>query len=173
MEIREATFDDFENIVRLVPSPEELFLVYPAGTYPFTVAQLQALAAVRKELTVGVIGQELVGFANLYGLQAGHCAFIGNVVIGRSFRGEGLGRRLVDHMVHTAFKKYDLPEVRISVFSENTPALLLYASLGFKPYAVEARQHPSGRRAALIHMGVIRRGYRVQDYEDGFRLSPE
>lgn len=51
-ELRQATLEDYEAIVRLVPSQEELFLVYPKGTHPFTVGQLQELAEMRKELTV-------------------------------------------------------------------------------------------------------------------------
>jgi len=161
MEIREATAEDFEKVVRLVPGSEELFLVYPMGTHPFTLDQLQALAEVRKELTVAVVDGQVVGFANLYDLQAHHWAFIGNVVISGSFRGRGLGRKLVDHMVRVVFEKYRVPEARLSVFSENTPALLLYASLGFKPYDIESRQHPSGRRVALIHMRVSLNEYRA------------
>lgn len=159
MEIREATAEDFEAIVRLVPSQEELFLVYPKGKHPFSVGQLRALAEVRKELTVVVRNKEVIGFANLYDLEAYHWAFIGNIVISRTFRGAGLGRKLVDHMVRVAFEKYGLPETRISVFSENTPALLLYASLGFKPYSIEARQDPTGKRVALIHMRLRRDEY--------------
>lgn len=161
MDIREATVEDFEAIVRLVPSQEELFLVYPKGSHPFSIGQLRALADVRTELTVVVRNGEVIGFANLYDLKLHHWAFIGNVVIIHSFRGTGLGRKLVDHMVRVAFGKHELPEVRISVFSENTPALLLYASLGFKPYSIEARQHPTGKRVALIHMRVSRGGYQT------------
>jgi ribosomal protein S18 acetylase RimI-like enzyme len=161
MEIREATGKDFEAIVRLVPSKEELFLVYPKGKHPFSVDQIHTLAEARKELTVLVRDGEVIGFANLYDLEAHHWVFIGNVVITRSSRGSGLGRKLVDHMVQVAFGKYGVPEARISVFSENTPALLLYASLGFEPYSIEARQHPTGKRVALIHMRVSRDKYQT------------
>lgn len=156
MNLREATPEDYENIVRLVPSPEELFLVYPKGKHPFSVSQLCALVDTRKELTVAVRNGEVIGFANLYDLQAGQWAFIGNVVIGRAFRGKGFGRKLIAHMTGVAFEKYKLPEVRISVFSENVPALLLYTSLGFGPYSIEERQNPAGRRVALIHMKLCR-----------------
>lgn len=37
MELREATTQDFEAIVRLVPTQNELFFVYPKGKYPFSV----------------------------------------------------------------------------------------------------------------------------------------
>lgn len=159
MEIREATAEDFEAIVRLVPTREELFLVYPKGKHPFSVSQLRALADVRKELTVVAENAEIIGFANLYDLESHQWAFIGNVVVSRNFRGKGLGRKLVAHMVRVAFEKYDVPEVRISVFNENTPALLLYASLHFKPYSIEARQDPTGKRVALVHMRLRRDEY--------------
>lgn len=41
MELREAKGSDFEAIVRLVPTQEELFYVYPKGLHPFTVDQLR------------------------------------------------------------------------------------------------------------------------------------
>ena len=95
MEVREATAEDYEAIVRLVPTREELFLVYPKGIHPFSVSQIRALADVRNELTVAVHSGEVIGFANLYDLEPGQWAFIGNVVVSRAFRGQGLGRRLL------------------------------------------------------------------------------
>jgi ribosomal protein S18 acetylase RimI-like enzyme len=55
-------------------------------------------------------------------------------------------------MVQLAFEKYRVPEVRISVFDSNVPALLLYGTLGFRPYDLEQRIDPEGNRVALIHM---------------------
>jgi ribosomal protein S18 acetylase RimI-like enzyme len=159
MEIRKATEADFETIVRLVPTEGELFLVYPKGKHPFTVSQLRTLAEVRKELTVAVQNGVVIGFANLYDLELHQWVFIGNVVISRVLRGGGIGRILVNHMIRVAFEKYEVPEVRISVFSENTPALLLYSGLQFKPYSIEKREDPSGRRVALVHMKLNRNEY--------------
>jgi ribosomal protein S18 acetylase RimI-like enzyme len=152
MDIRLATPEDYREIVALVPNREELYLVYPKGKHPFTVSQLQELAESRKELTVAVQDGRVVGFANLYGLQSEKWVFIGNVVIQPTFRGSGLGQKLVEHMVQLAFEKYRVPEVRISVFNSNVPALLLYGTLGFRPYDLEQRIDPEGNRVALIHM---------------------
>ena len=156
MELRPATPEDYKEIVSLVPNQEELFLVYPKGKHPFTVGQLQELAERREELTVAVQSGQIIGFANLYDLQANEWTFIGNVVIHREFRGSGMGQKLMTHMARLAFDKYQLPEVRVSVFNGNTPAILLYDSLGFKPYALEERVDPSGNRVALIHMRLLR-----------------
>lgn len=152
MELREATQPDFEAIVRLVPTEDELFRVYPKGKHPFTVDQVHSLAKSRNELTVAVERGGVIGFANLYDVEQGKWAFVGNVVVAREFRGRGIGRLLVSQMIRQAFDKYGVSEARISVFNDNTPALLLYAGMNFKPYAIEERINPSGVRVGLIHM---------------------
>lgn len=154
---REATEDDFEDICKLVKTEEELFLVYPNGKYPFTVSQVKELSLIRKELTVAVEKNKIVGFANLYNYEPNNQAFIGNVIIDQSHRGKGLGKEIVSYMLNKAYEKYELPEVRISVFSENTAALLLYSSFGFVPYQIEERNTPAGNRTALIHMKKMRK----------------
>ena len=57
------------------------------------------------------------------------------------------------------FYKYRLLEARISVFSDNTPALLLYSKLGFEPYQVEQRKNFNKDRVALLHMKMDRERY--------------
>lgn len=150
--IRLATPEDYKPIVSLLPTREELFLVHPSGAHPFSVEQLQAIAEARRELTVVVVEGDVVGFANLYDVEPGDRAFIGNVVLHPTCRGRGIGRLLVEHMIRTGREKYRLEQTCISVFAYNTPALLLYSGLGFEPYAMEERGGPGGRRCALIHM---------------------
>lgn len=150
--LREARHEDFTAICHLIKSKEELFLVYPNGKYPLDVAQLEELSRVRKELTVAADGDTIIGFANLYNLVAGTSASIGNVIVDKKYRGQGLGKKIVLYMLNQALTKYNLYEVKISVFSENTPALLLYSSCGFKPYAIEQRLDTNNNRLALLHM---------------------
>lgn len=108
------------------------------------------------EPTVLLAEGEVAGFASFYRHRKGRYVFIGNVVIDRSHRGRGLGRRIVVHLATLAFQEYDLPMVRISVHSRNASALLLYGSLGFKPYALEARKDFRGERVALLHLSLTR-----------------
>ncbi len=149
---RRATETDYPAICTLVRNEAELFLLWPSGRYPLTVAQLQSLSETRQALTVAVIDGRIVGFANYYDYQAGEKAFIGNVVIATDRRGQGLGRALVEHMLAQGFGKHALRELRISVFNQNAPALLLYAGLGFMPYGIEKRKDSAGKSVALIHM---------------------
>lgn len=151
-DIRAAAAADFEGIVQLMPDRDELFYIYPRGTYPFSISQLEQLAKERLALTVAVDKAQVVGFANLYDLEPGKHVFIGNVVVDRAWRGRGIGRSLVEHMIKVARDEYSMPRVRISVFNENTPALLLYLGAGFSPYAAEQRTDPTGRSVVLLHM---------------------
>lgn len=155
MYFREALKSDYEAICRLVPTQEELFRVYPRGTHPLTVEQIHQLAEVRKELTVATDGTHIMGFANLYDVEPPQKGFIGNVVIDKAFRGAGLGEKLVRHMRDAGFVKYGLQEIHISVFNDNTVALLLYSKLGFIPYAIEQRLRPDNQKAALVHMKIV------------------
>jgi len=152
IEFREAEKEDFKNVCGLVKSKDELFWVYPHGQFPLTASQLEKLSKERKELTVAVDKEKIIGFANLYNYDKGNSAFIGNVIIDEEYRGKEIGRSLVLYMLEKVYKKHGLNEVHISVFNNNTTALLLYSSLGFNPYAIEERRNPSGLRVALIHM---------------------
>ena len=67
-------------------------------------------------------------------------------------------KNVVSTAIEKAFAKYALPEVHISVFSDNIPALLLYAGFGFIPYDIEEKTEPNGNRAALIHMKKSKQG---------------
>ena len=152
IQFRTAVRADFDDICQLFSNEQELFWIYPRASYPFNSKQLAELADARRDLTVAVNNKRIVGFANLYDFEGGSHAFIGNLVVSQQFRGNGLGRGLVEYMTKLVKKKYALPEVRISVFSENTKALLLYASCGFVPYQVEQRQDFTGKRVAILHL---------------------
>lgn len=123
MELREATTHDFEAIVGLVPTQEELFLVYPRGKHPFTVEQVHSLAESREELTVAVESEMVVGFANLYDVERDKWAFVGNVVVAREFRNRGVGRLLVSRMIQKTKKDthfpFDLP--RLTTYTDYYP----------------------------------------------------
>ena len=147
-----ANASDYETICSLFITEEDLFRVYPAGRFPLTTAQVEQLERERMALTVVSHKNQIIGFANLYDYLPGKYAFLGNVVIDANFRGNGVGSGLITHMLNIAHEVYQLPELRLSVFSDNTPALLLYHRLGFSPYGMEERTNPHGVRLGLIHM---------------------
>ena len=158
-ELRPAVADDYPAISRLITSPRELFLVFPAGRYPFTVKQVRFLAEKRSDLTVVTDHAEVVGFANLYGIKAGQWAFVGNLILKQEYRGKGLGERLTRHMLYRIFDLHGIPEARISVFAANAAALALYTRLGFGVYAKEQRLDHERRPVTLLHMRLPRNLY--------------
>ena len=159
LRFRPAVEEDYPAISGLVTSEEELFFVYPRGHYPFDVQQIRVLAGERHELTVAIVKGKVVGFTNLYDMEAKHQAFIGNVIIEKTLRGCGIGRKMIGVMLKCCFKKYRLPKVNISVFSHNIPALVLYSRLGFTPFDLEERQDFAGQKTVMIHMTLPRKTY--------------
>ncbi len=151
MQFRAAIEEDFKDIAKLIKSEEELFLVYPNGKFPLSVAQVKELYEARKDFTVATYHDKVIGFANLYDYLEGQYVFIGNVVIDEKYRGKGYGKALVNHMIALA-SAYKLPEIRISVFSDNTAALLLYTEFGFELYEAKEEKNYLGKLITLLHM---------------------
>lgn len=162
IEIRAAVSDDLVAITNLLATPDELFLVYPKGRFPFTIPQAQKLFNERFEFTVLCDGDKIAGFANLYDRQQDEHAFIGNVFIAPEYRRQGLGKLLLNYMIKAAFAKYRFREVRLSVFSDNAPAVTLYESLGFRTYSSEQRLDPENRTRTLVHMKLANTGPDLQ-----------
>ncbi|MBT3046744.1 MAG: GNAT family N-acetyltransferase [gamma proteobacterium symbiont of Ctena orbiculata] len=156
--ITAADGSHYDEIAALFTTPEELFLIYPSGSWPFDRAQLERVSKERSDFTVVLDKQRVIGFANLYTNTAGDRYFIGNIVVSDAYRGQGIGRRLVRHMCDLIFDHY-ASTVYISVFASNTAALLLYTALGFKPYDIERRTPPNGDSAALLHMRLDARSW--------------
>ncbi len=77
-------------------------------------------------------------------------AYINNVAIEESYRGQGLGRRLMEDLIADGLSKgilnYTL-EVRVS----NTPAVKLYESLGFECAGVRKRFYERPVEDAFVY----------------------
>jgi ribosomal protein S18 acetylase RimI-like enzyme len=148
----------YRGILNLFTSPEELFLIYPSGSWPFDLSQLERLARKRSDFTVALDGSRAIGFANIYTNSSQDEYFIGNVVVAGTHRSQGIGRALIRYMCSLIFDHYT-STVYISVFTFNTTALLLYASLGFKPYHLEQRTMRNGDCTALLYMRLDSRSW--------------
>jgi ribosomal protein S18 acetylase RimI-like enzyme len=166
-----ATPSHYEAILSLFSTPEELFLSCPSATWPLDRVQLKKIAEERSDLTVLLDRQLVIGFANLYQSLAGDKFFIGNVILSHNYRGKGLGKALVCHMCDRIYDRY-AKTAHITVFNHNTPALALYASLGFKPYDLELRRMPNNETTVAIQMqrhrkSVLERQSRCDPYVPG------
>ena len=133
--------------------------MFPRAVYPLTPAQLQAAVAERRESTVILCGEKVVGFANFYTCQPADLCAIGNVIVAPSARRQGSGRALVEEMLRKAFEIYSAKAVEICCFNQNTAGLLFYPKLGFTPASVEERVDWAGEKAALIHFRLPREAW--------------
>jgi RimJ/RimL family protein N-acetyltransferase len=153
---REVRSQDVPRICSFPQSAEELYFLFPRATFPLTPEQLGRAIEQRYDSTVVLLGDQVCGFANFYvRVVSGTCA-IGNVVVAPEARARGVGRFLIDAMIRKALLEHRAEEVRISCFNGNVAGLLLYAKLGFVPFAVEPRLDPQGSRVALIHMRLAK-----------------
>ncbi|MGP1387390.1 MAG: N-acetyltransferase family protein [Thainema sp.] len=152
LKLRPATATDYPAVCHLFADADELFLVCPRSKFPLTVEQMQQIECERHDLTVAEHENTVVGFANLYNVVPGERAFIGNVIIHRDYRGRGWGKQLLQYMMARVAEHHQLPQIHISVMNSNTPALLLYARLGFQPYAMDLAQTPKGNWVGVLHL---------------------
>ena len=162
--------DDVARICAWPQDAEELYFLFPKATFPLTPGQLQRAIDQRYDSTVALLDGQACGFANFYVREpSGGCA-IGNVVVAPEARGRGAGRYLVETMIRKALLEHEAREVRISCFNRNVAGLLLYAKLGFAPFAVEQRLDQTGARVALVH---LRLGHAAADaYRRGCSERP-
>lgn len=65
-------------------------------------------------------------------------AFIGFLYVEPDYRGQGVNQRVLDHLFTWAREK-DLPEIHLTVYPDNAPAIRAYEKVGFAPYILEMR----------------------------------
>ena len=146
---QQATLNDFEQVANLVTSAEELYLISPKSTFPWTADQVATIAQSRLYNTVAIDEntQTIIGYANIYNL-TDDTAFIGNVIVHQAYRSQQVGQQLMQYMMSICQKHNVTPQV--SVFNHNTGALRFYHQLGFKPFAMEKREFRH-TKIMLIH----------------------
>ena len=152
---REFTDNDYEEVLRLVQSFEDLFYMFPKADFPLTKEQLSRNVENRPDSTVVLNGGEIVGFANFYEVEKEQYCSIGNVIVDSAFRGWNVGQYLIEAMERVAQQKYGVPEIHLSCFNTNTRGILLYDRLGYFPHKIEKRLDKNGLPIALIHMKKI------------------
>lgn len=162
---REVRLEDVACVCSFPRSAEELFFLFPKATYPLTPEQLRRAIEQRYDSTVVLRDDHVCGFANFYVREVSGACAIGNVVIAPEARGRGVGRYLIETMIRKALLHCRAQELRISCFNGNVAGLLLYAKLGFVPFAIERRVDQQGARVALIHMRLANAAM------DGYRQS--
>tara|TARA_R110000803_G_scaffold64932_2_gene126060 strand:- start:1640 stop:2140 length:501 start_codon:yes stop_codon:yes gene_type:complete len=71
-------------------------------------------------------------------IREAHHAFLGFMFVRPEYRGQGLNKVLLDYLFVWA-KSKGLPEIRLTVYSTNEPAIRAYEKAGFSPCITEMR----------------------------------
>lgn len=71
-------------------------------------------------------------------VEPSHHAFIGFLYVDPDYRGRGINKLVLDHLFAWA-RANDLPEVHLTVYPNNAPAIRAYEKVGFEPYILEMR----------------------------------
>ena len=65
-------------------------------------------------------------------------AYIGFLYVDPAHRGKGVNKLVLDHLFNWA-RQNDLPEIHLTVYPDNAPAIRAYEKTGFSPYILEMR----------------------------------
>ena len=121
-EIFRMTYEDVDEVWKI---EEESFSV------PWTKEDFQREMKENKMAVyfVARIGEETVGYAGMWHvINEGH---ITNVAVSKRFRGQGIGRLLMDALFKEGIEK-EMIGITLEVGENNTVAQNLYTGLGFK-----------------------------------------
>jgi ribosomal protein S18 acetylase RimI-like enzyme len=98
----------------------------------------------------------LLGTAGFYretGPKVRHKGHIWGVYLAGELRGKGIGRRMMEAIIHRATTLEGLEQIMISVAASQAPAISLYRSLGFVPFGTEPNAlKVNGRHIDEIYM---------------------
>ena len=97
----------------------------------------------------------MVGFHRESRSKRRHRAWIWGMYVVPNWRGQGIGRRLLEEVVRLAEKLPGLQRVLLSVSATQSTARHLYASLGFRAFGTEPQAlQVDGRFIDEDHMGL-------------------
>lgn len=134
---RAVQLDDLPIICCFPQNADELYAMYPAGKYPLTPNQLEDALKNRWVPTVVLHNGDVIGYANVYGLQEEKCCYLGNFIVAPDFRGSGAAAFLIETIAKRCKDELKVPILRLGCHNTNTRAMRFYHKLGFTPYALQ------------------------------------
>lgn len=117
-----------------------VLLIEQAQAFPWTLGMLSDCLAANYECWVIEIAQEIIGFAIL-AVGAGQAELL-NIAIENNYQGQGLGQRLLIHLIELA-KNNKAVEIILEVRASNLPALNLYKKLKFQQIGIRKNYYSS------------------------------
>ncbi len=164
MRLRLADVDDADRVLSLFTAVvnEEIYLATSPVELNMTVSDQAEIIRYHRTnhnsvFFIGQIGKELAGFCSVCGgslLRSQHVAEL-QLHVHPEMRAGGVGSALLESTLSWARTHAVLRKIRLSVFSDNQPALALYQKFGFE---IEGRgigdfQEQDGRLRDRLLMG--------------------
>ncbi|MEY4994541.1 MAG: tRNA ((37)-N6)-threonylcarbamoyltransferase complex transferase subunit TsaD [Actinomycetota bacterium] len=141
MELRTLTLDDLSQVMAL-----------EHATFPNDAWSQESMASELSSATgyyIGLFNPELVGYAGLATVPGSFSSDIQTIAVLDSYRGQGLGKRLLENLVSQA-KKLGSEQILLEVRVDNESAIKLYQSFGFERIDVRKRYYQPDDVDALI-----------------------
>ncbi|MEM9178965.1 MAG: GNAT family N-acetyltransferase [Pseudomonadota bacterium] len=98
------------------------------------------------EVAVAVLGGSPIGSgyairkASRHYVTPAFHAYIGFLYVDPAHRGKGVNKLVLDYLFQWA-RDQDLPEIHLTVYPDNEPAIRAYEKTGFTPYILEMRRN--------------------------------
>ena len=159
VEIRPVRPEDDEAIheLRLLPSVIDNTMAIPSERFADRRRWIEALGP-DDHTFVAVVDGKVVGLAGLQvgGRKVRHTGHVG-MMVHDQFQGQGIGRELLEMLLHVADNFLGLVRVDLEVYPDNVRAIRLYESCGFEH---EGRKRKAvwrhGEHQDVLMMGRIR-----------------
>lgn len=145
--IRSAQKSDLQTLLRFEQGIVTAERPYDHTLKPDPISYYDIAAmldAPDSEVAVAELNGQLIGSgyaqrkASRHYLEPEFHAFIGFLYVDPNYRGQGVNQKVLDHLFEWA-RQNNLPEIHLTVYPDNAPAIRAYEKVGFKPYIMEMR----------------------------------
>lgn len=159
VEIRPVRPEDAEaiHVLRLLPSVIDGTMAIPSERLEGAQRRLASLGP-DDHTFVAVVDGQIVGMAGLH-VESGKRRHTGSLgmMVHDQFQGRGIGRELLEALLHVADNFLGLIRVELEVYPDNERAIRLYESSGFER---EGRKRKAvwrhGEHQDVLEMGRVR-----------------
>ena len=144
---RPATLEDLPTLLTFEQGIIQAERPYDDTLKPDPISYYDVAALIQDpdaEVAVALSGDTLIGSGYARRKPSRHYlapemhAFIGFLYVVPAYRGRGVNQRVLDHLFDWA-RANNLPEIHLTVYPENAPAIRAYEKAGFSAYLTEMR----------------------------------
>lgn len=147
---------DYPVICNFFANKEELRYSFPRAAFPLEIDKFHEIISARSDPSVITKDNSPIGFADLYNIFENEECYIGNFIIDKNFRKQGLAHQLLEQMISKIINQYSVKKIKLVCFCENRGALLLYKKFDFQPVELMIREFNSERVPVLLMEKRIR-----------------